>query len=298
MLNKLLKEIVVITVGKQAELIADLLETDKHVNEFNIAKKLDLTINQTRNILYKISNFGLISSIRKKDKKKGWYTYFWKFEILKCLEFLKGILDKSKADIEGEIDVRSKNLFYICERCSIECDSEEALLKNFSCDECGDVFTVKDDSKFIKELKRHLDKIVSKLEAVHNELEKEKIKLGKKKDRELKKEEKLKLEKKAEAAEKRRIAREAKAKAEGKTIKKKVVKKKVAKVLKKKTSGKKKQVKKKKAVKKKGVKKVVKKVSKKKVVAKKKVVKKVVKKKAATPKSVSSKKKTSGKKKK
>jgi len=88
MLNKILKEIVVITVGKQAEPIADLLETNKHVNEFIIAKKLDLTINQTRNILYKISNYGLISSKREKDKKKGWYTYFWKFEILKCLEFL------------------------------------------------------------------------------------------------------------------------------------------------------------------------------------------------------------------
>jgi len=70
MLDKFLKEVVVITVGKQAEPIADLLNAKKHVNEFIIAKKLGLTINQTRNILYKISNSGLVSFIRKKDKKK------------------------------------------------------------------------------------------------------------------------------------------------------------------------------------------------------------------------------------
>ena len=70
MLKDLLKEVVVIIVGKQAEPIADLLHSNKHVNEFLIAKKLNLTINQARNILYKIADYGLVSSIRKKYKKK------------------------------------------------------------------------------------------------------------------------------------------------------------------------------------------------------------------------------------
>jgi len=47
MLNKLLREIVGIVVGKNVESIADLLNSPKYVNEFNIAKKLDITINQT-----------------------------------------------------------------------------------------------------------------------------------------------------------------------------------------------------------------------------------------------------------
>ncbi len=53
-LKKILKNVVTLIVGKQAEDIVDLLDTKKHVNEFVIAKKLNLTINQTRNILYKI----------------------------------------------------------------------------------------------------------------------------------------------------------------------------------------------------------------------------------------------------
>ena len=93
----------IIVAGKQAEELADLLDSKKHVNEFVIAKKLDITINQTRNILYKISNYGLVSFIRKKDKRKGWYTYFWKIEILKSLEFLRGILIKRIDQISYQV---------------------------------------------------------------------------------------------------------------------------------------------------------------------------------------------------
>ena len=94
MLKKFLKDTIEIIIGKQAEGIIDLLDGKKYVNEFIIAKKLGITINQTRNILYKISDQGLVSFIRKKDKKKGWYTYFWKLERLKSLEFLKNVLLK------------------------------------------------------------------------------------------------------------------------------------------------------------------------------------------------------------
>src|SRR3989339_187898 len=147
MLNKLLREIVGIVVGKNVESIADLLNSPKYVNEFNIAKKLDITINQTRNILYRVSEFGLVSSIRKKDKKKGWYTYFWKFEILKCLEFFRDHLTKLRDDFATQINSREKNKFYICERCSIESNEEEALLNSYTCNECGDIFTREENAK-------------------------------------------------------------------------------------------------------------------------------------------------------
>jgi transcription factor E len=135
MLEKLLKNIVINIVGKQSEEIVELLHSKKHVNEFKIAQKLGITINQTRNILYKISDQGLLSSIRKKDKKKGWYTYFWKIEILKSLEFLKKILEKKREQIENQINSRKTKEFYICKLCNIELNQENALFNNFTCNE-------------------------------------------------------------------------------------------------------------------------------------------------------------------
>jgi transcription factor E len=190
-----LREVVSIIVGKPVENIADILDNPKYVNEFLIAKKMNMTINQIRNFLYKFSDHGIVSSIRKKDKKKGWYTYFWKIEKLKCLEFLRDHFSKRIDQIRSQIKSREEKCFYICDRCKIEFSEENALLRNFTCNECGDVFIVKDDSKLIRELKRALARLKKEMDFIDEEIKKEEIVLEKKRER-LKKIEKKKLLKK------------------------------------------------------------------------------------------------------
>jgi transcription factor E len=187
MLKKLLKEIVISIAGKQAEEIVELLEGSKYINEFIIAKKLNLTINQTRNILYKISDQGLVSFIRKKDKRKGWYTYFWKLEILKCLEFLKADLIKKIEQIQHQIKSRQTKEFYVCETCNIEYSEESALIKNFVCNECGEIVTRKDNAPVIKEYNREMEKLKREISLVDDELNIEKEKADKTKARATKK---------------------------------------------------------------------------------------------------------------
>jgi len=236
MLKDLLKKAVGIVVGKQAEEIAPLIYSNKPVNEFNIAKKLNITINQTRNILYKLSDFGLVYSMRKKDKKKGWYTYFWKIEVMKTLEFLKEDLLKKISQFEERIRSRESKQFFICERCVIEFTEENALLKNFTCPECGGVFSIKDNSKAIREMSKHLDKFKKELEFIDIEIAKEQEKLDKVRKKEIKVREKENKKKRIEAAAKRKKTREAKTKLKIKIKKKekKVVKKPKKKVIKKK----------------------------------------------------------------
>ncbi|MFQ5531047.1 MAG: hypothetical protein ACE5ES_00365 [Candidatus Nanoarchaeia archaeon] len=256
MLKRFLEEVVVIVVGKQAEPIASLLDSKNYVNEFLIAKKLDITINQTRNILYKLSDHGLVSSIRKKDKKKGWYTYFWKIEILKSLEFLKTNLIKKIDQINHQIKSRETKQFYVCERCNIEYSEENALLRDFTCVECGEIFTIKDNSKLLKEFGKNLDRLNKELDLVEIEISKERDKLEKKKIKELKKEEREKTKKRAERrralakVRKKKIKKKKPAKKKSKkkkVVKKKISKKKIAKAkVKKKKSVKKKSTKKKK----------------------------------------------------
>ncbi len=252
MLDKFLEEVVVSIVGKPGEKLAGILYSKKHVNEFNISKKLEVTINQVRNYLYKLSDFGVVSSIRKKDKKKGWYTYFWRIEVLKALEFLYQGLNDKKGQLSEMGDNRQKNEHYICERCNLEFDEENALLMNFTCDECGGIFVIKDNTKLVKDINKAVGDMGSKLVLVEKEIEKEKAKLEKIKEKENKKIEKENEAKKLE----KKLARQKLAKE----------KKEKEAALKKKDPGKK--VSKVKAISKKAVKKII-----------KKVVKKVVKKK-------------------
>ena len=100
----ILKDVVSSIAGEKAKSLVDLLSGKKNVNEFLIAKKLKLTINQTRNILYKLADEGIVSFIRKKDSRKGgWYTYFWTINPEKGMMKFKGSLTKMISDLKIQI---------------------------------------------------------------------------------------------------------------------------------------------------------------------------------------------------
>lgn len=239
--DKFLKEAVAIVAGKASENIVDYLSGTKYVNEFLIAKKLDLTINQVRNILYKLSDSGLVSSIRKKDKRKGWYTYFWKIETVKALEFLRGNIEKKALQLKSQIESRELKTFYVCERCHIEYNEENALLHDFTCNECGNIFVIKDNTKLLKELKKNLEKQRREISFIDEEIEKEKKIIEKKKARETKKETK---KAKPKEVSKKKTAKKKITRKKSKLVKKKKVVKPKKKAIKNKST-KKKSVKKK-----------------------------------------------------
>lgn len=260
---KLLKNVVADIAGKQTTEIVDLLVGKKDVNEFLIAKKLKLTINQTRNILYKLSDAGLVSFTRKKDKRKGWYIYFWTLNSLKSLELLERKFLDEISQLESQLKSRKTRRFYFCKTCNVEVGEETALLNEFTCQECGEIYELAESDKIIKEMENQISKLRRNLGVIKEEREKEAEKQEKKKARArklAKKKRKKKVKKKVERKEtkektkKKKIKKKAKSKAKKKTkeAKKKVVKKKQSKQIKKKIKKSvKKKIKKKKAKRKK-----------------------------------------------
>jgi len=167
----LLRDVSVVVGGKNSSSIVDLLLGKNNVNEFIIAKKLGLTINQTRNILYKLSDEGLVSFIRKKDKKKGWYTYFWTFNEERSFLLLKKTLFNEITQLENQLKSREEKRYYICKQCNIEVTEETALLHDFVCPECGEVYELQDNNKSIKEINSSINRVKLKLKEVEDELE-------------------------------------------------------------------------------------------------------------------------------
>jgi len=188
MTENFLKEAFILIAGKSSEKLAELLDDKKYINEFLIAKKLDITVNQARNLLYKISEYGLVSSIRKKDKRKGWYTYFWKLENLKSLEFLKNTLSTKIDQLNHQIKSRETKVFYFCDNCKIEFNEEKALINDFTCNECGSILSLKDTSNDIKDYNKELTKIKNKLSFIEEQIKLEKERIEKQKLKELIKE--------------------------------------------------------------------------------------------------------------
>jgi len=185
-----LKKIVEDTAGPPAVKLVDLLYNKKDINEFLIAKKMSLTINQTRNLLYKLSNLGILSSIRKKDKRKGWYIYFWTFEVLKSLEVLKENILKEINNLKTQLTNKQQKRFYKCKICLREVTEEVALLNNFTCPECGEVYELADNKETINEIIKKITKLERDMELINEEISKEKEKKDKKLKKIMRKEEK------------------------------------------------------------------------------------------------------------
>ncbi|HLD37641.1 MAG TPA: hypothetical protein VJA86_03570 [Candidatus Nanoarchaeia archaeon] len=219
---ELLKKIAEETMGKPAVDLIVILLKKKNINEFIIAKKLSLTINQTRNLLYKFSDRGIVSSTRKKDKKKGWYTYFWTFEIGRALLFMKQVLLKDTEHLKSILKSRENKRFYICKSCNIEMTEENALLTDFACRECGQLLELNADRKVIDDVNRKINKFAQQMKVVNEELERR----GKEHEKERERGEIKSKKEKGDRLRKARMKRKRdKAKAEkGKHIKKEIEK--------------------------------------------------------------------------
>lgn len=246
LLHDLVEEMAGVGTGK----IVEILFGKKDVNEFLISKKMEMTINQVRNILYKLSAEGLVTFVRKKDKRKGWYIYYWTLKNEKCLIKIEQSLIKKINDLRAILDNRETKGFYVCKACQIEVNEEKALEDGFTCEECAEVYELSDNSSMIRDTKSKITRTEKDLNMIQGELESLREKEAKKRARankKLEKEEKVKkdLVKKARAEARKKVA-------QTKEIKRKPIKLKSLK----------------KAVKKKPSKKVVKKAVKKKVVKK------------------------------
>ncbi len=242
MQTNFLKHLIENVAGTPAIPIISILEGKKDVNEFLIAKKMDMTINQVRNILYKLSAEGLVAFIRKKDKRKGWYIYFWTLNPYKCLLKIESELIGEIQKLKEVLHSRETKRFYICKACNIELTEEKALEHDFTCEECAGLYELADNSQIIKDLtnkivrkERDLGSIKKEIELLEEEAQKQKEKKQRKAALEEKvlKEKKKQERKKAREKEKTKLKKISPKKFSKKILKKVIKKTKPKKILKK-----------------------------------------------------------------
>lgn len=240
MQEKILRKILPQFAGLGAERLVELLHKKQNVNEFFIAKKMDLTINQTRNMLYKLADVGLVGFIRKKDKKKGgWYTYFWTLKTKRVVLKYKEETEEELGKLKTELGKRQNGRFYYSPAIEVEYTEEEAMLNDFTCPETGDVLEIREPKELVNKLKIEITKLEETLVQINQEI----VEIEKKEQQAIGRKLKLEKAKKDEERKKRRLLREKEKKKEEKKFGKK--KKKVKKKVKKKKAEKKKPAKKK-----------------------------------------------------
>jgi len=157
--SEIITELVEEIAGKDVVRLVELIKGKEHVSEFKIAEKLDLTVNQVRNMLYRLYSHNLVSFIRKKDKKKGWYIYYWTFDQRKGYELFLKIKREKLETLKERLENETEKIYFVCPSECIRMSLENAMESDFKCPDCGKVLEREENSKRIGAINREIGEV-------------------------------------------------------------------------------------------------------------------------------------------
>jgi transcription initiation factor TFIIE subunit alpha len=136
-----------------------LLKSEDATDE-EIASSTGLRINMVRKVLYDLFGKALITGIRVKDEKKGWFVYRWRSRRDEVENFIEGQKKKISERLQQRLDYENSSDFYHCG--NDDCPRvtfEDALELFFKCPSCSQVLNLKKNEKSKKAFAYKIDHI-------------------------------------------------------------------------------------------------------------------------------------------
>lgn len=147
-----------------------LLNTEDATDE-EIASATGLRINIIRKVLYDMFGKALITGIRVKDEKKGWFVYRWRAKRDQIDNFIdnqkKKILDRLQKRLEHE----ESSEFYHCGNKDCPRTKFDAAVESFfKCPSCKGPLNMIDNSKIKEALRYKIEQITLDISLRNNRL--------------------------------------------------------------------------------------------------------------------------------
>ena len=131
----------------------------KDISEFKLADQLKEDIKRVRNMLYRLYDSNLVEFTRKKDKKKGWYIYYWTFKPDQ-VKFLYGKLrEENLKKLKERLEKEEKEQFFICPNECARLNFDQAASFEFQCPECGEIVDQEDTKERLEEIKKGIKEL-------------------------------------------------------------------------------------------------------------------------------------------
>lgn len=157
--SKLIEEVASRVAGEDVIPLVRTLKNRKDVSEFKLATETKKEINLVRNMLYRLYNANLVTSIKKKDKKKGWYIYYWTFNT-KQLRYLAVELKRKRLEkLKERLEREEAEQYYVCDDKCIRLDFEQSTNFEFKCPECGKLVGLEDNTERIQQIQKEIKEV-------------------------------------------------------------------------------------------------------------------------------------------
>ena len=158
-----IEDVVSKVAGEDVVRLIKALKNKKNVSEFTLADSIKKEINLTRNMLYRLYDSSLVSFIRKKDKKKGWYIYYWTFNTDRIKYLAKQIKKQRLEQLKERLEREKSSSFFTCKNQCIRLNFEQATDFEFKCPECGELLDQVDNTQKKAELEKEINKLEKEL---------------------------------------------------------------------------------------------------------------------------------------
>ncbi|MBW3004590.1 hypothetical protein KY310_02055 [Candidatus Woesearchaeota archaeon] len=147
MSSKITEEVASRVAGEDVISLVRALKNRRDVSEFTLANETKTEINLVRNRLYRLYNANLVTSIKKKDKKKGWYIYYWTLNIPRVQYLAKDLIRNRLAQLRERLEREKSSNFFMCKQNCIRLNFEQATDFEFKCPECGELLHQDDNTR-------------------------------------------------------------------------------------------------------------------------------------------------------
>jgi len=157
--NKIIESVVLDVAGEDVLPLVKYLKDRKNVSEFKLAASIKKEINATRNMLYRLYENNLVSFIRKKDKKKGWYIYYWTFNLKRVKDLVRSLKKKRLEKLKNRVEREKGGNFFLCPNKCIRLNFEQATEFEFKCPECGTLMDQEENKEKIDEIEKEIKEL-------------------------------------------------------------------------------------------------------------------------------------------
>ncbi|MFA5771503.1 MAG: hypothetical protein WC974_02080 [Thermoplasmata archaeon] len=156
--SKELRDFIISIAGKEGLYLIRILKKKESTVE-DIAKKLEKKPVAIRRILYKLYDYGVVTSNEEASKEhKGWMKFTWAFSEETAEQALNKHKTKQCSEIKSKIEFEKTHVFYRCCKCSARYSYEDAMNCTFKCKLCGSVIEYDDNKNMVSQLEKDFRK--------------------------------------------------------------------------------------------------------------------------------------------
>ncbi len=127
------------------------------ITDEEIARLSDTKLTSVRKVLYTLYENRIAEYRTERDDNSGWITYLWSFNRDNVKKIMEEEAEGGLSDLRSKLEDERKGVFYQC-----KCQRvlfEEAIEKDFWCEECESNFEHFDNGDLINELEERIEEI-------------------------------------------------------------------------------------------------------------------------------------------